>query len=211
MSTYLTEEEQIEEIKKWWKNWGNFILTAIALCILAITGYHWWQQRNTRLTEAASTQYVQMISNVSNKDSSVATAHANSLISNFSNTPYASVAHLLLAKQAVDSDKLDLATKQLQTVVKTSTAPLFKQLARIRLARILNAQKHYTQAIDVLKTVDDKSFQSLIAEVLGDTYLAQGKKQQARAQYKIALDTLPKGGAMNRPLLEMKYNDTATI
>lgn len=208
MSDYLTEEEQIERIKKWWKQYGNYILTVVIILLLAFTGWRWWQQRHNKILSEASTSYEYMLSSVANNDPTGATAQANSIISNYGDTSYAGLARMMLARQAVYAKDYKKAIAQLQAVVKEGNDPVIKQIARIRAARLLLVEKQDKAALALLQTVDAPSFKPLIAEVKGDIYFAMGNKQQARQAYALALAKLPSGG-LSRPLLEMKLNDLA--
>ncbi len=208
MSVYLTEEEQIEVIKKWWKKYGNHVLTAIIIILLAFTGWRWWQARHYKILTQASAAYESMLSSVASNDPTGVTAEANTIISNYPATNYASLARLMLARQAVYANAYKKAEQQLQTVVAKGDDQAIKQIARVRLARLLLAEKQPQQALTILQTVNAPSFLPLIEEVRGDIYLAMGNKTQARTEYSQAMTKLSAAG-MGRKLLEMKLNDLA--
>ena len=52
MTEYLTEQEQIELLKTWIKQYSLvIILTAWSFAIVAITGWRYWQQRQDQHSE----------------------------------------------------------------------------------------------------------------------------------------------------------------
>ncbi len=210
MSVYMTEEEQVEQIKKWWKQYGSNVLTAILIVALAFSGWRWWQQRQLKIATHASVVYQGLLNSASAQDNTGVLASANTLLTQYAGTPYAALASLSLAKAAVEKKQYPVALKHLQWVIDKAAASSLKQIARIRSARILLAQKKPQQALAVLKTINDSSYQPVIDEVRGDSYLAQGNEQQAKQAYQLAWQAAQKAKA-SRPLLKMKLNNLSVV
>lgn len=208
LSDYQTEEQQVEDLKRWWKEYGLSIITGVVLAIVIIFGWRFYKQYTTQKAEGASIIYERMMIDVMNGDTKDAAVQASVLLKDFTSVPYSKIAALVLAKQYVAQNKYNLAIKQLTWVIKHAkrSNSAFAQIAQIRLARIYVQQKKADQALGVLKKTNDSSFMGLIAEVRGDAYLQLKQKDKARAAYQEALKNIPNSNK-SHPLLQMKLDD----
>ncbi|MGL5741095.1 MAG: YfgM family protein [Legionella sp.] len=209
MSVYMTEEEQLESIKKWWKKYGNLVTIILSLILFAIAGSRYFNWHQDKLTQQASIAYEHMMVALSNQNTKAVKSYANELIHDHANTVYADAAHMTLAKLYVSKNKLDKATEELQTVATSGKMLALKQIAKIRIARILAAEKSYTDALKELTSVDDTTYLPVINELKGDIYGATGQYQEALSSYKLALDEVKKNG-MGNLFLEMKTKEVAS-
>lgn len=205
MSAYLTEEEQIEQIKKYWKKYGTHVLTVILIIVLSVTGYRFYQERHDGILTKASQSFNDLMATTAKKDRVEIEAKATYIKTTYPSTIYATSSALLLAKQAVEHKRYDAAISELTWVLKNAPSDSFKQIARLRLSRIYLYQKNYDQALSILTQVDDKLLSSMIHEVKGDIFSAQGKKSDADEQYKLALADLP-NPALASKQLQMKIS-----
>lgn len=210
MSMYMTEEEQIESIKKWWKKYGNLITVAVSVVMLSIAGFRYWNWHQDKIKFQASTAYEQMIIAYANQDKKSVKAYANQLITQYNKTIYADSAHLIKAKMLVEANKLKEAQSELGAVIANSQMPAMKQVAKLRYARILATTNHYDQALDELTKVDDQAYLSVIYELKGDIYTETGKLQQAAENYRMAMNA-SKSSGLGNAFLEMKSNEIASL
>lgn len=208
MSVYMTEEEQLENIKKWWRRYGNIITIIFSLILLCIAGYRYMNWHQDKLTQQASMTYESMMVAFSHQNIKGVRSYANELIKDYANTVYADVAHMTLAKVYVSKNKLDQAKTELQTVAEKSKMTSLKQIAKIRIARLLAAEKSYTNALKELSSVDDEAYLPVINELKGDIYGATGQYEQAITAYKLAINEVKNNG-MGNLFLEMKTNELA--
>jgi predicted negative regulator of RcsB-dependent stress response len=206
MEGYISEREQIEQIKAWWNKYGNALFSAVLVVVLLVLGMRWWEQRSATYREQASSAYLQLLGLLDSKDTAEITARSNDLIEHYPGTPYSDLAHLFLARDFANQGKTTEALQQLQTVIEKAKSENLKQIARIRSAAILIQDKKADQAIKTLETVDDPSFMPVIAETRGDAYTALGQSQQAHEQYALAKKAL---GAESAPYLELKITNSA--
>ncbi len=206
--TYLTEEEQIEILKKFAKNYGPSILLGLFIAVAGLFGFRYYKERQLHIRTQAALAYSQLINSaVSNKPKQMK-RQANYLIKEFANTPYASLAQLLLARNAVDNKDTKLALTQLQWVIEHSKQQPLVAIARVRTARIELANKQYKQALATLAKINAKSFSAVKAQVQGDVYTAQGKTVKAKAAYALALKDIDERATI-KPVLEMKFDNSA--
>lgn len=210
MSVYMTEEEQLAAIKKWWNKYNNSITIVISLVLLTFIGIKYWNWHQDKIQMQASSAYERLMLAFSNQDSKGIQAYSNQLIKNYSKTIYADAAHLTLAKNYVSQDNYDKAQEHLEFVIKHSKLNALKQVARIRITRLMIAKKNYDQALTELASVNDNAYKPVIDELKGDIYAATGQYQQAIASYKEAITEVRTSG-MGNLFLEMKTNELAAL
>ena len=206
MEENLTDAQQVELLKKLWKEYGVAITLGTLLAITIALGWRFYQQHTIRQAERASLIYERMIVDIMGRHTQEAKKESDVLMHQFPRTPYATLSALTLAKLAVEQKKFDLATENLQWVIKHSHNKDFRQIARLRLARIYLAQKQTQAALKILEKTDSDSFTGLTLEITGDVYVALGQKEKAKTLYQTALDKLPDQAIM-RPLLQMKLDN----
>jgi predicted negative regulator of RcsB-dependent stress response len=208
MSVYMTEEEQLESIKKWWKRYGNHVSVVLSIILLAIAGYRYLTWHQDKLTQQASIAYEQMMLALSNHNNKAVKSYANEIITDHSGTVYADVAHMTLAKIYISKNKLAQAQNELKPVSDNSKMNSLKQIAKLRMARILAAEKSYEEALKQLNVVVDATYLPVINELKGDIYGATGKYEEAMNSYKQAIEEVKNNG-MGNLFLEMKSNEIA--
>ena len=195
MAVYdLEEQEQIEELKTWWAQYGNLVtsvVVAVALAMLAWQGWHWWQRSQAAQAGAA---YARLEQAVAAHDPRLTNEAAGELIDKFSGTAYAGLAALLSAKVQAESGDLKTAKLQLAWAAEHAKDPDLRDLARLRLATVLLDQKAYGDALQQLATAPAAPFAPRFAEERGDILAAQGKSVEAKAAYAAALAKLDAAG-----------------
>lgn len=209
MSTYLTEEQQIELLAAWWKKNGNFAIGVLVSALVLSLGLHFWFKHREEKLERGSAHYEQMLSALVNDDVSTTMKEANLLKENYAHTPYAALASLIFARNDVYAEKYPEAESQLTWVMNHANTYSLREIARLRLARIEIQLNKPQEALKVLDKISDSNYMPMIDEVRGDSYLALNENDKAREAYQKGVDLLP-NYAMARPLLTMKLNDLAT-
>lgn len=211
LTEYLTEQEQIEILKNWIKQYSLVILIGIIAASLTIFGWRYWQQRQAKIFTHASSIYDEMLAMRTQNDSTAAIAQAKKLFTDYPQTTYGQIAAFMLARDAILKSDYPQAEDYLRWFLNHSHIAPFRQIARIRLARVLIAEQKPKQSIQLLdEKVDDKSFNGLTDEVKGDAYLSMKDIPKARQFYQQALTELPNAEVV-RPILQMKYDNLATI
>jgi predicted negative regulator of RcsB-dependent stress response len=205
-----SEKEQIEVLKKWWKDNGSSVVTGVLLGLSLLLGGKAWQGYQQRQALSASNTYAQMMALAENGNSNEAQgeqiqALANELISHHSGSTYAALAALMLASREVDRDQLPAAQAQLQWALEHAGSEEIRHTARTRLIRVLIDQKMYEEADRQLAAVTDPgAYAYRYSELKGDLALARGQQSEAAAAYRQALGQLP-AQAPNLALLTAKY------
>lgn len=192
MSAYISEQDQIQLIKDWWKKYGVSIVLGIIIALAGSYALRYWQQYNENYLQQASVVYEQMLIAKASQKTDDFNQSVQQLTQKYSRSPYAALANLALANQAISQHQLDQAIKPLMWVSEHAKDHNLQQIADIRLARVLLAQQQPQQALPYLDKVDDAAFAPLIAALRGDAYSALGDKTKARDAYQQSLLGLPK-------------------
>ena len=207
MAEYNTEEQQVEALKKWWDENGKAILTGLALGVLLLFGGRAWFEHQRTQAQEASLEYDGFLHAVNAGNRDGAAELAERLTGDYSGTPYATLASLMMAKVAAEEQDWVSATKHLQWVIDHAGVENIEHVARLRLARIYIAQGNEQGALSLLEAVEDGSgFAPLYAELKGDIYLVKGAIQQARSAYELAL-TGESLDPEQRRIVQMKLDD----
>lgn len=188
MAVYdLEEQEQLDELKTWWKLYGNLvtgILLAVAVVAAGWQGWNWWQRKQSA---EASTVFSALQQSAAQKDAKRARELAGELIDKYSGTAYAGMGALLAARVQIDANDPKNARVQLAWAAENAKDPGLRELARLRLAAVLLDEKSYDEALKQLATEPAAPFLPRFAELRGDILAAQGKVAEARAAYDASL------------------------
>ncbi len=206
MEVYQTEEQQVEAIKSYWEENGNMIIAGIALGFAGFIGFNLYKDSKLDDELAISDSYQVLIEN-SVKDKAAFGANAEKFITENSDTSYASLTALALAKEAAANKDWQSAQTQLMAAIKSAPSDGIKGIASLRLARVQIQQEQYEQALTTLAKPLPESFTAEIEEIKGDSYLLQDKKELARNAYQAAIAA---DGLASSPNLQMKLDDLAT-
>tara|TARA_Y100000588_G_scaffold359841_1_gene419171 strand:- start:363 stop:998 length:636 start_codon:yes stop_codon:yes gene_type:complete len=193
LDIYATEKEQIDQIKKWWGEYGKAIIFGLVLGLGGLFGYRYWE--STRLAEGqnASINYEHLLAVASTGASDEAIEAGDAIIAGYPKSAYAKLSALILAKLAVDARDLDEAKARLQWVIDNSDDGKIKPVAQKRLVQIYLAENNLEDAASTL-TQMDPAFENQFSELRGDVFLAQGKLELARSKYNKALEEIQKRG-----------------
>ncbi|MDA8255077.1 MAG: tetratricopeptide repeat protein [Betaproteobacteria bacterium] len=188
MATYdLEEQEQLDELKTWWKMYGNLvtgILVAVALAVAGWQGWNWWQRQQA---VKASVVFSGLQTAAMQRDAKRARELAGELIDKYSVTAYAGMGALLAAKIQVDAGDAQNARAQLAWAAENAKDPGLRDLARLRLATVMLDAKAYDDAMKQLAAEPGATFAPRFAELRGDVFAAQGKSAEARNAYDTAI------------------------
>ena len=207
MDVHASEKEQVEALRKWWKDNGSSIITGLLLGVSVLLGGKAWFSYQETQTLNASNIYAQMMAALDRNDSDRVRQRASELIANYTGSAYAPLASLVLAKLAVKESELPAAEAQLQWALDHADSAEVKHTARMRLVRVMIDQQRYEPAAQLLSAVTDTgAYGYLYAELEGDLAMAQNRPEQAARSYKQALDQMP-AQAPNQAFLTAKYEN----
>ncbi|USD36897.1 tetratricopeptide repeat protein [Ferrimonas sp. SCSIO 43195] len=201
MEIYSTEEQQVEAIKSFWKEYGNSIIGGAVIGLAGLFGWNTYQDYQREQAEAASVAFEATIAQAGATEA--LTAAVDELTLSHSDSAYADLANLMLAKAAADSGDLTQANQRLTEVLASIDAD-FKPLVQLRLARVQMAQSDLDGALATLAGISNEAFVAQRDELKGDALKQQGDLQGAREAY-LAAQT---AGSSSQEL-QMKLDDLA--
>lgn len=206
MATYdLDEQERLDELKAWWKRWGNLLMVVLAVVIAAGAGWRYWQNHTLKQSLEAATVYEKLTQSLAASDDKSAREAGSMLIDQYKGTAYAPRAALLLAKLNVMGKDLKSAQAQLEWAAANSKEPAVKDLARLRLAGVQLDQKQYDAALKTLASTRSDAFAPRFDDLKGDVLLAQGKPADARVAYQAAFGKMTEDNPY-RSIVELKLD-----
>lgn len=205
MSSYHEEQEQIENVKAWWKQYGNYVIWTLVVIMLAYGGWNLWRYYERKQAVEAGVLYGELETAVDAKDKAKVARIASDMESKFSGTPYAQMTALLAAKTLADAGDTASAKAQLQWAASNAKDDEYKQLAKLRLAGVLLDEKAYDEALKMLDN-PPAPYAALFADRRGDVLVAQSKVADARTAYKLALDKLDKQDSGMRQFVQFKLD-----
>ena len=190
----LEEQEQLDQLKAFWKRWGNLITWVLTAVLAAFAAWQGWgmYQRNQAAQAASMYDEFDRAANAQAPDLDKAAAAAADLKARFAGTGYAAQAGLQVAKLQLDKGKADDAKQSLAWVAEQGSEPAYRDLARIRLAGLQIDAKAYDEAAKTLDAVKSPEFAALVADRRGDALLLQDKRDAAKAEYQKAFAGLEK-------------------
>lgn len=200
----LQEQEQLEDLKAFWKQYGNLITWVLILALGAIAAWNGWQLYQRKQAEQAGAMFAQLERAVQGGDAALAGKVFSDLRDRFPGTAFAEQGGLLAAKVQFDKGQLDAAKASLGWVAEKAGQDEYKAVARLRLAGLLLDQQQYDAALKQLDGAMPKEFEPLAADRRGDVLLAQGKKDEAKAAYQAAWKAFGEEQADYRRLVEAK-------
>ena len=206
MADYETEEQQVEALKNWWADNGRAVLLGVGLGLAMIFGWRGWQGHKLNGAENASTAYSQVMQALESDDNGEQfLGRVAAMKKDHEGSSYAAMASLAEARFHAENNDLPEAESALRWTVDQGAFAEIKSIARLRLARVLNAQGKHDDALKVLEKVTAQSYESLVNEIQGDIHLDSGDAAQALAAYKRAQET----GSTPDNNLQMKLDDLA--
>lgn len=191
MAYDLEEQEQIEQLKAWWRKYGAMALGLVTLALVAVLSWQSWNwYQGQQATQARGYFEALERANLEGGDDAIprVLAAMGTLQTEFPETDYAARAALLAAQALQNGDDLPAAQAVLVWLSESKHAAL-APVAKIRLAGLLLDQKKYDEALNTLQSTVP-SFEALFADRRGDIFAAQGEPQKALEQWRVALSSL---------------------
>jgi predicted negative regulator of RcsB-dependent stress response len=203
---FLTDDEQLENVKRWFSENGSWIVAGAAIGLAVFAGLRYYGTYKDDRGFKAATQFDAMTIAARNNDRKTAQNIDAALHAQYAGTPYADQADLLIAKLAIDAGELANAIEPLSRVMNESKDAELKHIARLRLARVLIDQGKSDAAIATLADATSTAFGANYHEVRGDAYLAKNDRAAALREYQAALSAADQRG-VEPGLLELKITD----
>ncbi|WP_100656405.1 YfgM family protein [Alteromonas flava] len=200
MEQFATEEQQVEAIKRFWKENGMAIVIGAVLGLGGLWGWRYYSDSQIAAKEQASVAYQNVVQNLQAENGN---AEAEAFLNEYNDSGYAAITALVMAAKAVQDNDLAKANEYLQTATNAQDAAV-RDVAHLRLARVLLAQDDAQGALQQAGEVKNAAFNAQVEELKGDAYVQMQDFVQARLAYSNAVDAAPE----NR-MVKMKLDNLA--
>lgn len=179
------EQERIAAIQHWWEDNAKWVYTAVAAFVLSVAGWKGWEYWSAVQTADAAAMSAELAKVRSDPKKTADLAQA--VIDRHPRTFFASEAALVSAQAAFEAGNLALAQKQLEWVMANGRDE-HKGIARLRLAAVLLDLKKPAEALQLLDGNKEEAWVAMVADLRGDILFSQGRTDEARAAYKLAIE-----------------------
>ena len=185
MATHLDleEQEQLDQLKAFWKRYGNLI-TWLMIAVLAAyagwNGWNWWQRDQA---EKSGAMFDQLDKAAQAGDAEQAGRVFADMKARYPRTAFTEQGGLMTAKVQLDKGQFDVALATLAWVGANAAETEYQTIAKLRAAGVLLDQKKYDDALKQLDGASAPDFAALVDDRRGDVLLAQGKKDEAKAAF----------------------------
>ena len=199
----LQEQEQLDALKAFWKQYGNLITWVLVLALGAYAAWTGWQWYQRDQATKAGAIYDELDRSASSGDAERVKRIFGDLKERYPRTAQAAHGGLLAASVLHDKGQADDARAALGWVVEQGSDAALQQIARLRLAALLLQAGQHDAALAQLDGVDDAAFAALAADRRGDVLSAMGRHADAVAAYERAYKTMDEQAEYRR-LVEAK-------
>ena len=203
---YETEEQQVDAIKKWWSENGTMLIVGAVVGLAGLWGWRYYGETVLSGQEQASNEFAQVLVKFEADSSEQGAADMNAFIADNEGNNYATLASLLLVKEAVKERNFDLAKTQLTNLLETNDYEPLMPVIKLRLARVKAELSEYNQAIATLDNITEEGFIVKANQTKGTVYVKQGDLASARLAFQAAVDA-----SIGRvdPILQLQLDDLA--
>jgi predicted negative regulator of RcsB-dependent stress response len=207
----LSEKEQVEQLRNWWKENGTYVIVGIVLGVGGIFGFNAWKSSKVELRVEASTMFENLADEVSDNRLESAEAIASDIYNEYGTTIYSDQARLAMARLYMDQGRDQDAAETLEALVNGGNNDELKRVARLRLAKVYLYQGKPDEVLTLLSGFEDSGFAARYSEAIGDAQFALGNFDAAEAAWRKALEQDASAQLVDTGLLQMKINDLPVI
>jgi len=208
MALDLEEQEQVAELKAWWNQYGNLIVSAATAALLVIAGWQGWRWYERSQAGEAAMHYEALAKAAQTGDAKAVRDSAGALVESYPRSLYAAMGALAAARFLYDHNDTKNAKAQLTWASENARSEELRDLARLRLATVLLDEKAYDEALKLLDAKHAPAFDAQYAALRGDVLVAKNQPNDAKAAYRTALDRSDKdqGNAAFRDSVRMRLD-----
>ncbi len=207
----LSEKEQLEQIRAWWSDYGNYVIGGVVAGALILFSINYYQDSRRETQLAASALFEELAGHVSDGKLDEAAAVADELGGAYANTTYAAQSRLAMARLYMDKNRDQDAAGVLNDLLEQKGDDLLKNVGRLRLAKIYLYQDKPEDVLTLLEGHDSEAFAARYNEVLGDAYTVLGRYSEAETAYQAALGDAQGAQSIDRALVQWKILDLPKV
>ncbi|MFZ4499762.1 MAG: YfgM family protein [Burkholderiales bacterium] len=191
----LEEQETLDELKAWWRQYGRWVKLGLVVLVVGAAGFGGWRHWETSQRDAAGGLYFDLEAAYDGRDTVKVRDLTDRLVADHPRSPYTARAELLAARRDAEAGKLDEAEKRLRSVIAEAREPALRDMARLRLSALLLDERKHDEALKVIEKPDLPQYGRLFDDRRGDIYIGQSKPAEARKAWQAAYDAAAKDTA----------------
>ena len=199
----LEEQEQLDQVRHFWARYGNLITWVLIVVLGAVAAWNGWNYWQRKQAVDAAALFDEIDRAALAKDAERMERALAEMKSRFASTTLAAQSGLIAGKTLFEAGKPEAARAALTWVMDKASDDAYQAIARLRLVGLDMEAKAYDQALKTLDAPVPKAFAPLVADRRGDIFMAQGKPDEAKAQYQQAWQGLGERADYRR-LVEVK-------
>ena len=203
MAYSIEEEQEINQLKDWWKENGKTIIVAFILGVGGMFGWRYWQAHQAEQIAQASAQYDALIYSAQ-QDEQAKKANIEQFVQANSKTAYAVFALLDEAKKATEKQDFAAAEANLNQALTQSQDEVLTSIVALRLSAVQFQLGQLDNALTTLNQVKGESFNARKAILTGDIQIAKGDKVAAKNSFEQAQQS---GSQLEQQMAKMKLNN----
>ena len=203
MAYSIEEEQEINQLKDWWKENGKTIIVAFILGVGGMFGWRYWQEHQAEQIAQASAQYDALIYSAQ-QDEQAKKANIEQFVQANSKTAYAVFALLDEAKKATEKQDFVAAEVNLNQALTQSQDEVLTSIVALRLSAVQFQLGQLDNALTTLNQVKGESFNARKALLTGDIQVAKGDKIAAKNSFDQAQQS---GSQLEQQMAKMKLNN----
>ena len=203
MAYSIEEEQEINQLKDWWKENGKTIIVAFILGVGGMFGWRYWQAHQAEQIAQASAQYDALIYSAQ-QDEQAKKANIEQFVQANSKTAYAVFALLDEAKKATEKQDFVAAEVNLNQALTQSQDEVLTSIVALRLSAVQFQLGQLDNALTSLNQVKGESFNASKAILTGDIQVAKGDKVAAKNSFEQAQQS---GSQLEQQMAKMKLNN----
>ena len=207
MDEFLSEKEQIDQMRDWWRDNGTYVIAGLVLGIGGVFGFNAWKDSQESVRVDASTRFEDLADEVAENRLENAELVADDLYGEFTDTIYADQARLAMARLYMDQGRDQDAAETLEAQLSAGNSDELKMVARLRLAKVYLYQNKPQEVLDLLAGFEESGFGARYSEAIGDAHFALGEYEAAEAAWQQALIKDDSNQVIDTTLVQMKIGD----
>ncbi|MEE8237598.1 MAG: tetratricopeptide repeat protein [Gammaproteobacteria bacterium] len=206
MDENLSDDEQLEVIREWWREYGWYLIGGVLLGVAILSGIRQYDTYQLDQSEAAAALYQELARAIADDADNDALSLLEQLRNEYPSSPYTDQAGLSIVIMHLGNQSTRGAMDSLRYTLENTPDEHLAKIARLRLARLLVSSGRHDEAFALLDGVDPGAFSARFSEIRGDIYYAQGDSDSARSAYSQALND-EQSALVDRGLVQMKLDD----
>lgn len=194
-----TEEEQVDQVKKWLKTNGSQIVIGVVIGLSAVWGWGFYGDYQDQQSQNARALYLTYVSDSNNVET------YDQLLTNYGSNTYADQASLLMAKKLFDAGNYESTLSIIEPLTLSDNGAI-SSTAILRTSTVYLQMGQHESALIVLDLLSNPNFLGLVHSMKGDIYLDLANIPEAQKNYRLAIDNITDNSTLTR-LIQIKLDD----